>query len=320
VDYITKPIHAEEVLVRINTHLALQNLQKRLQEQNQQLQQEILERQAALREREKAEQTLRIFLHSVSHDLRNPVTGMLMVLKNVLSRQWSVVSEWESTTTDNAQEVIPLRAILERMETSCDRQLNLINSLVETHASEVWGVPLECQPLLLHTLTQKLVAEWEPMLTKHQATLKHLVPADLPPSWADPNQLWRVFENLIANALKHNPPGVTLTLSAEVVTIDSLDLGNQDNSQSKIQNLKSKIMLRCCVADDGVGMTSEQCANLFELYTRGAATRRTMGLGLGLYLCRQIITAHGGEIEVISSPHAGATFCFTLPVSASPIA
>ena len=65
---------------------------------------------------------------------------------------------------------------------------------------------------------------------------------------------------------------------------------------------------------------SEQCANLFELYTRGAATRCTTGLGLGLYLCRQIVTAHGGEIEVISSPDAGATFCFTLPVSAAPIA
>jgi two-component system sensor histidine kinase/response regulator len=301
VDYVTKPIQAEEVLARINTHLALQNLRRRLQEQNQQLQQEI-------RERQKAEETLRIFLHSVSHDLRNPVTGMLMVLKNLLSRPLLVGKSTQQQTTDDKQGTTPdLHTILERMMMSCDRQLNLINSLVEAHASEVWGVPLECQPLSLHTLTQRLVEEWEPMLMNHQATLKNLVSDELPVVSADANQLWRVFENLIANALKYNPPGVTLTLSAEVVTKDSLGLEDKENSQSQIQ------MLRCCVADDGVGMTPEQCANLFELYTRGASARRTTGLGLGLYLCRQIITAHGGEIGVISSPNAGATFWFTLP-------
>jgi two-component system sensor histidine kinase/response regulator len=55
---------------------------------------------------------------------------------------------------------------------------------------------------------------------------------------------------------------------------------------------------------------------LFELYTRGTSTRRTTGLGLGLYLCHQIITAHGGKIGVVTRPKDGATFWFTLPVSA----
>ena len=305
VDYVTKPIQSQEVLARINTHLALQNLRRKLQSQNQQLQQEISDRK-------KAEDSLRIFLHSVSHDLRNPVTGMLMVLKNVLSRSWSIVDCEEQPTTNNPQRTtLNLRSILERMVTSCDRQLDLINSLVEAHASEVWGVPLERQPLQLHALTQRLVEEWEPILANHQATLNHLIPVELPPLWVDPNQLWRVFENLIANALKYNPPGVTLTLSAEAIAVDSLESENQDNCQSKTE------WMRCCVSDNGIGMTAEQCADLFELYTRGTATTRTTGLGLGLYLCRQIITAHGGEIGVISSPNCGATFWFTLPVSAS---
>ncbi|HEY9726850.1 MAG TPA: hybrid sensor histidine kinase/response regulator [Chroococcales cyanobacterium] len=304
VDYVTKPIQSQEALARINTHLALQDLRRKLQSQNQQLQQEI-------RERKKAEDSLRIFLHSVSHDLRNPVTGMLMVLKNVLSRSWSIVDDEEQPTTNNRQPTtLNLRSILERMVTSCDRQLNLINSLVEAHASEVWGVPLECQPLQLHALTQRLVEAWEPILANHQATLNHGISTELPLLWVDANQLWRVFENLIANALKYNPPGVTLTLSAQVITVDSLESQKQEKPQSTIE------WVRCCVSDDGIGMTAEQCAELFELYTRGTAITRTMGLGLGLYLCRQIVTAHGGEIGVISSPNSGATFWFTLPVSA----
>ena len=233
-DYITKPFQLEEVLARIENQLTIRNLQQQLQEQNQRLQQEISDRQ-------KAEQALRVFLHSISHDLRNPVTGMLMVLKNLLNSRWSVVSNQSSPpptpqeqkslpifppyqggseggqTTDSGQGSIPLRSTLERMATSCERQLNLINSLVESHEYEVWGVPLQCQPVSLHQLTQRLLEEWQPMLTSNQATLKNLVSPELPPVYADPNQLWRVFSNLIANALKHNPPGITITLTAKVI-------------------------------------------------------------------------------------------------------
>ena len=337
-DYITKPFQLEEVLARIENQLTIRNLQQQLQEQNQRLQQEISDRQ-------KAEQALRVFLHSISHDLRNPVTGMLMVLKNLLNSRWSVVSNQSSPpptpqeqkslpifppyqggseggqTTDSGQGAIPLRSTLERMATSCERQLNLINSLVESHEYEVWGVPLQCQPVSLHQLTQRLLEEWQPMLTSNQATLKNLVSAELPPVYADPNQLWRVFSNLIANALKHNPPGITITLTAKVI---NQELGEgergrdtEENSQSNKPQATTKIpMMRCCVADDGVGMTTEQCDRLFELYTRGTSTRRIAGLGLGLYLCRQIITAHGGEIGVQTRPKCGATFWFTLPLSA----
>jgi signal transduction histidine kinase len=73
-------------------------------------------------------------------------------------------------------------------------------------------------------------------------------------------------------------------------------------------------LLRCTVADNGIGMTQQQCDRLFDLYSRGRDQRRSLSLGLGLYMCRQIITAHNGEIGVISSPGQGATFWFTLPI------
>ncbi|BAZ36661.1 multi-sensor signal transduction histidine kinase (plasmid) [Calothrix sp. NIES-4101] len=65
---------------------------------------------------------------------------------------------------------------------------------------------------------------------------------------------------------------------------------------------------------NGVGMKEEQCLEIFERYSRGDRSRST-GIGLGLYLCRQIITAHGGQIGVHSSPGKGATFWFTLPIA-----
>ncbi|WP_448563217.1 sensor histidine kinase [Trichothermofontia sp.] len=72
--------------------------------------------------------------------------------------------------------------------------------------------------------------------------------------------------------------------------------------------------VRCGIADDGIGLTPEQRDRLFELYEQGPQTRQLFtGMGLGLYLCRQIIQAHGDEIGVISEPNAGAVFWFKVP-------
>jgi len=237
-----------------------------------------------------------VFLQAVSHDLRNPVTGMLMVLNNLLLSNKQACTEPETRLP--ASPIISVsRSVLERMIQGNERQLKLINSLLEVHAAREQGVIVECSPVQLSQLSRAIVADMEPILLKNQATLKNLVSDDLPDVSADATQLWRVFENLITNALKHNPPGVHITLSATV---------EEAKSQSR--------MIRCAIADNGVGITQEQCDRLFELYYRGGNTRRSPGFGLGLYLCRQIITAHRGEIGVTSSPGAGTTFWFTLPL------
>lgn len=279
VDYITKPFELEEVIARIETHLTIRRLQQQLTAQNLQLQQEICDRQ-------KAEDALQVYLHAVSHDLRNPVTGTLLVLKNWLK------------SGGEGDRISIARSTLERLAQGCERQLQLINSLLDTQAAELGGIPLHCEPLPLYPLTQRLVEDWELMLAKNQATLEHLIPMDLPPVQIDPNQLWRVFENLIANALKHNPQGVHLTLMAELETPSA-----------------GTPRVRCCLSDNGVGITPDLCRHLFERYTRGQNSGKTAGLGLGLYLCRAIIQAHGGEIGVESQQGVGTSFWFTLPTA-----
>jgi signal transduction histidine kinase len=128
-------------------------------------------------------------------------------------------------------------------------------------------------------------------LTKNQATLVNLLSSDLPKVNADSTQIGRLFENLIVNAIRHNLPGLKLTISA-----------SQEGE-----------MLRCTIQDNGLGI--EECDRLFELYIKGNHAKYSAGIGLGLYLCRQIVIAHGGQIGAISQPNQGSTFWFTLPIA-----
>jgi len=258
-------------------------------------------------QRKQTEEELRVFFHAVSHDLRNPVLGTLMVLKNLLNQGVGEGEQGERLKgkgkgnkfdlspfpMPHAQSSIPVsRSILERMIQSSDRQLNLINSLMEAHVSEVQGMILQRQPVELLTVVEAAIADLKPLLVQNQATLTNLVTADLPLVNADPTQLWRVFSNLIVNALKHNPPGLLLTINATP-------------EDGKIY---------CTVSDNGVGISQKQSDRLFELYFRGNNIRNSVGLGLGLYICKQIINAHGGEIGINATSETGATFWFTLPI------
>ncbi|BAB75262.1 PAS domain-containing sensor histidine kinase [Anabaena sp. FACHB-709] len=263
-------------------------------------------------QRKQAQEALRVFFHAVSHDLRNPVLGTLMVLRNLLNDEAGEAGKAEEAGGEltarfspspqspipSPQSPIPVpRSILKRMVQSSDRQLNLINSLLEAHIGEVQGLSLQCQPVQLQMVVEAAIADLEPMLVDNQATLINLVTADLPLVNADPTQVWRVFSNFIVNAIKHNPPGLHLTINAIP----------QDDE------------IYCTVNDNGVGISQQQSDRLFDLYFRGGSIRNSLGLGLGLYLCKQIITAHGGEIGVKSGLEKGATFWFTLPMTSNQV-
>lgn len=263
VDYISKPFQGEEVMARIENQLTICRQKKQLQNE--------------IKERQKAEETLEIYLHAVSHDLRNPVIGMSMILNNLIKNSQGETKEVS-------------RKILQQMANSCDRQLTLIDSLVETRQNDLWGVSLELNPLSLYEIGQQISQEWELRLKENQATLINNFSPNLPLVNADAHHLWRVFENLLANALKHNPQGIIITLSAR------LEVN----------------YLRCTIADNGVGISETQRKQLFDRYQRGGNNNQ-ISLGLGLYLCRQIIHAHGGEIGIMNNDEKGSQFWFTLP-------
>jgi signal transduction histidine kinase len=103
----------------------------------------------------------------------------------------------------------------------------------------------------------------------------------------------RIVTNLLTNALKYSPPGSPVALRLECVEHEAL----------------------VSVADQGGGLSSEEQASLFSRYYRAERTRAMApGLGLGLYVTRALVEAHGGRIWVESRPGEGATFRFTLPL------
>lgn len=265
VDYITKPFQGEEVIARIDNQLTIQRQKKQLR--------------AEIEQRKKAEESLQIYLHAVSHDLRNPVLGLSMVLNNLLKK------------AETQSEIIVAQSVLERMVESCDRQLNLINSLVETQQIETGGISLDCQPLNLVDFINTFIKDWQPLLQKNRTKIITQFPADLPFVLADKYQLTRVLENIVTNAIKHNDPHLIITFQLESL------------NESQV----------CCrIGDDGRGIDPNLCLTLFERYQRGTEARKILGLGLGLYLCRLIIEAHQGKIGVNSQLNEGTTFWFTL--------
>ncbi len=328
------------------------NLESQVEERTRQLQQKMHELQESNRLKD-------LFLHAVSHNLRTPVMGMLILLKNLLNK----------SPCESLNDVPVSRSILQRIVQASEHQLTMVNSLLDAHASEVEGIILNTVPLHLQSLTSRIVADLEPMLAKNQATLTFEIPTDLPQVHADSKHLQRVLQNLLTNAIKHNHPGVNITFKAEVIEVEKtlIPQGNSqiltslnnplarcianlasaagdrpemldtqkkqeirakfhlDGScqlsryQGQISNIGAKLprvtvkMVRCTVTDNGVGISAKQQESLFELYVQDPNSRQLTGLGLGLYLSRQIIKAHGGEIGVESTPRGGSTFWFSLP-------
>jgi len=276
-DYIIKPFEPVEVLARVSAQLKMQGLQQQLRSANAQLGAQNVQLGQEIQERQRAQANLLLLLHAVSHDLRSPISGMSLLLQSRLN----------DTTSTIAIE----RPAVEVMVQSCSRQLKLIESLTATQQFDVQSDSLVMKPLSLYKLVKNILIERAPIFNQHRVKVKQFLAADLPLVNADAQQLWRVFGNLIDNAVKYNQPGFILTVEVK-----------QDGK-----------MVRCTLADNGAGIPPQQCARLFEPYTRGVGVKSGQGLGLGLHICRQIVSAHGGQIGVESELGKGARFWLTLP-------
>jgi len=270
-DYLSQPLTSQGVQIRVETWLRLQELERQSLCQQQKLQ--------------RTEQSLRLLLHALSHDLRNQVLGTQMVFQNLLRGTGLPCAAQD--------DIIPVpRSFIERVTQCSDRHLSLLDSLLDTHAEATRPLCLHYAPVALDQFIPTILGEMKPWLQKNQATLSYTIPDTLPVISIDPIQICRVLKNLVENALKHNPPGVKVQVSVGL-------LGDR---------------IQCSVQDNGVGIAPDQCEDLFKLFERGPNTRHTSGLGVGLYLCQQIIRAHGGEIHVENCPGSGARFWFLLPL------
>ncbi|BFM40926.1 ATP-binding protein [Synechocystis sp. LKSZ1] len=265
--------------------IAIQQAQlyQKVQALNQNLEEQVKARTAELEEKmlELADlnQMKAIFLQAVSHDLRTSLMGLVMLLKNLQNR--------------SDETLVLSRPVLDCLVQSGERQLTLLNALAEHHFATPQALVLNCQALALPTLIDQLNQDWSALFQQNQIQFQSDVTEPLPLVWADGTYLRQVLDNLLTNALKHNPPDIELHLSAV---------------------LEQKYV-RLMLQDTGIGMDVNQCRQLFRPYLRSVHNQRLTGIGLGCYQCRQIIEAHGGQIGVESQPGQGTTFWFTLPLA-----
>ncbi len=269
----------------------VQALNAELKRINQSLEHTVHERtlqlQATVKELQILSQLKDDFLHVVSHDLRTPVAGMLMILRRLQNKI-------PSDSTNQPLSVCLTRELLDSLVQGSERQLKLLETLVEAHFSEIHGIPIATEPVDFGQYMRQIATDLESWLQDQCASINVICSPDLPLVPIDPLQIRRIYENIISNACKHNRPGIEITLTA-----------------TQRENL-----LYCTIRDNGMGMPMEECHRLFERYARGGArAQRSVGLGLGLFLCRQIIQEHGGEINAESSPGEGLTIWFTLPMN-----
>jgi len=242
-----------------------------------------------------------MLLHAVSHDLKTPLQGMLMALNRLQSRcQGSTIS-------------LPA-SMVDCMIQSCNQQLNLLNSLMEQHCQNEAQMVLKSEPIALPAYLTTVLDSLHPLLSQNRATIINHLSPDLPPVQADPTLLRFVFEQLLTNAVNHNRPGVTITLSAIALPPETLQTLGCTQTGGQVAPTP---MLYCTVEDNGTGLSPEQCDRLFQLYVRGLDNPHRTGIGLGLQRCHKIIAAHGGQIGVISQPGCGSTFWFTLPLTSA---
>ena len=168
---------------------------------------------------------------------------------------------------------------------------HLIDSLLEASRIQAGGLKLEPTDVHLPRLAEKVVDGFRTQTSLHTFDLDF--PPDLPPVWGDPERLREVLSNLVSNAVKYSPEGGTVWVGGRV----------------------DQTGVTVYIADQGIGIPPEQQSRIFDRFHRveSGLHRRTEGTGLGLYLVKAIVEAHGGRVWVESAPGRGSIFMFTLP-------
>ncbi len=224
------------------------------------------------------EQTRDEFVNTISHDLRNPLTvimGQTGWLRRILGKKGL---EQEARTT-------------EAMLTSARRMNSMIQDLAESAHLESGTLEMHTQPTDMGQLVSS-IAERVGSL-QDRARIQVEIPEWVPPVAADHDRIERAIVNLITNALKYSPPD-----SPVVVRVGRSD------GQAVIS-----------VSDRGVGIPPEDLPHIFDRFFRARTGKKAEGLGLGLYITRLLVEAHGGRVWVESLVGEGSTFSFTLPLS-----
>jgi len=217
-------------------------------------------------------------LRMISHDLRAPLA---------VTRGYADLLQ-EEVQSRGWEVLVPS---IEAIQQSTVQMNVMIQDMVDVARQEGGQLQLILQPVDLRPYLETLLQRSATALPLDRVQLD--VPADLPPVAADPNRLERILINLLSNALKYSAPGTPVSVHAR----------------------RMNGTVQMAVVDQGRGIPPEDLPHLFERFYRVKGARKTEGIGLGLYITRILVEAHGGRITVESEMGKGSTFTFSLPVA-----
>jgi signal transduction histidine kinase len=233
--------------------------------------------------RTRAEQAIRTrdeLLAIVAHDLRNPIQVIMGAARRIPEPP-------AGSGKSNYAEFI--RRSAREME-------RLVRDLLDLSSMESGNFAIECQPVDVRQLLEEARANFDLWAEGRSLTFDFDVAPGIATVLADRSRLLQVVGNLLQNALKFTPDGARICLRA----------AEHDGS------------VEIVVEDTGAGIAPEQLPHIFDRFWRGNRAARNSA-GLGLAICKGIVDAHGGTIEVRSTQNVGTTFTVTLPVSGAPL-
>ncbi|ELS51886.1 putative Two-component sensor [Streptomyces viridochromogenes Tue57] len=232
--------------------------------------------------RRRTERSHAELIATVAHELRSPLTSVKGFTATLLAK-------WERFTDDQK------RLMLETVDADADRVTRLIAELLDISRIDSGRLEVRRQPVDIGAAVGRHIQAY---VAAGQPADRFLLRVEqpLPDLWADPDKIDQVLSNLIENAVRHGDGTVTIDVTATASPREGEDTGTS-----------------VTVSDEGPGIPEESMDRVFTRFWRGS---KRGGTGLGLYIVKGIVEAHGGAIEVGRAPGGGARFRFTLPVAA----
>jgi signal transduction histidine kinase len=229
-----------------------------------------------------AEELKSTFISIISHELKTPVA----LIKGYVSTLRREDARWDRSIVQESLSII---------EEEADRLGSLIENMLDASRLQAGGMSLKRSDVFIPELIKRMTKRFQNQSSLHELFVDF--PEDYPVILADESRLEHVVSNLISNAIKYSPKG-EIRISGQV---------------------RPDVVI-VCISDQGPGIAVEDIPHVFDRFYRAPdMARNTRGAGLGLFLTRSIIEAHGGQIWVNPESGKGARICFSLPRSTDQI-
>ncbi|MEW6761089.1 MAG: hybrid sensor histidine kinase/response regulator [Pseudomonadota bacterium] len=288
VDFLYKPLDPDAVRSKVNVFVTLDQQRRQMQRQMAALERSRQEQETLLRElnqtQEELQRSLRMrdeFMSLVAHELRTPLNTLF------LEAQMRSLQLKRGTLASIQPEQFD--AMIKRDERQIKAMIRLIDDMLDVSRMRSGQLSIRPAQVELMTLLERVVSDLSLQATATGCKLSLQEHPPVQGCW-DEFRIEQVVVNLLTNALRY---------------------GGGQPVEVSVQYAND--MVRIHVRDEGKGIAPQDLERIFEPYERGARNGEPKGLGLGLYISRQLAVSHGGELRVTSKPGEGSTFTLSLP-------